>query len=322
MRRPACIVTVLLLGFFAVQLVGQAAKRGDARPKRALPPAWSADVKEAFYADLRELLSGERPNFGNLAATRPKTSPQPGGSGEPAGSDGSSFAWSQLISPTSLEDEVKKLKMAIDQTVDTPGPFKGGGNRDARVQFTVLAVLFAVIADFDGDVRWKDQAAGLRELFAQAGFSCKVGTTQSYNQAKLRKQDLEELIRGSRVEGAREAEATVTWDKVADRPPLMQRMEQAFDKRLRPWLASESEFKNKAEDILREAQILAMISEVIQREGFEYWDDETYTGYAAAMRDAAKDIAEAVKLQSYQQASEAAGAISNACSECHSGYRA
>src|SRR5690606_23492973 len=73
---------------------------------------------------------------------------------EDAGSDEGAFAWSKLISPETLEDEVKAHKALVDESVNTPGPFKGGSNRDARVQFSTLAVLFAIIAEYDGRVRW------------------------------------------------------------------------------------------------------------------------------------------------------------------------
>jgi len=321
MKRTRTLLVVTAV-FLAVQVAAWAADRARPKPRRALPPKWSEDVKTVFFDDVREKLTGERPNFGNIASTRPAPGGKvPSTSEAPAGGAGGVFDWSKLITRTALEDEVKNLNLAVQKTVTTPGPFKSGGNRDARRQFSTLAVMFAIIAEFDGDVRWKEQAPGIRDQFAQAGFSCKVGTTQSYNQAKLRRDDLAELVRGSQID-VRDAEAEAKWDKVADRPPLMQRLEHAYNKRLKPWLSSKSDFAGKSEDIYREAQVIAALGEVIQREGFEYWDDETYTGYASEMRDAARELVEAVKLDSYEKASEASGAIFKACTNCHEGYRA
>jgi hypothetical protein len=101
----------------------------------------------------------------------------------------------------------------------------------------------------------------------------------------------------------------------------MQRMEEAFDKRLLPWLASEGAFKENNEKILHEAQLLAAISEVIQREGFEFADDDTYLDFAKTMREGALGIVEGVKTNNYSKANESAGVITKACSECHEGYR-
>ena len=54
----------------------------------------------------------------------------------------------------------------------------------ARDNFSLLAVLFAVIGQYDGEVRWQKDAANLRTLFGRAGFNCKVGTDNSFSEAK------------------------------------------------------------------------------------------------------------------------------------------
>lgn len=320
MKRAANFTVCLLFMVLAAQAV-RAQPRGK-KPVRALPPTWDRDVLDVFFADAREKLVGERPQFSAVAASRPTGGgARPATGQEEAPSAGGIFAWSKVISPAAIEDEIKKQARAVDETVDIPGKFKGGGNNDARVQFSTIAVMFAIAGEHDGSVRWQDDAPGLRELFAQAGFSCKVGTDQSFNQSKLRKQDLADLIRGERPAAIKEAEAAAQWGKVSDRPPLMKRMETAFQKRLSPWLASDAEFKKNLEDIRHEAEVLAALGEVIQREGFEYYDDEDYLGYAKQMRDAAHEISEAAKLDNYDKARAASGNISKACSTCHEGYR-
>src|SRR5690606_16074791 len=134
-------------------------------------------------------------------------------------------------------------------------------------------------------------------------------------------QDLTDLVGGGTPASIKEADPKAVWDKVTNRPPLMQRMEESFDKRLLPWLASQDAFKENNEKILHEAQLLAAISEVIQREGFEYADDDTYLDFAKQMRDGALGVVEGVKTNNYQKANESSGVISKACSECHEGYR-
>ena len=320
--RPAAIVLSCLL---LLQAVGWAQEKKP-KPERALPPRFSKDVKDLFSKDARDKLVGERPALGpGVGKKKPMiaaSGASPTSSGTPeTGSDEGGFAWSKLIAPETLEDEIKAHKALVEESVSTPGPFKGGSNREARVQFSTLAVMFAIIGEYDGRVRWQDNAPAIRELFAQAGFSCKVGTDQSYEQSKLRKQDLTDLIAGGSLANLKEAEKAANWEKVSNRPPLMKRMELSYDKRLKPWLSSKDSFEENNEKILHEAQILAAISEVIQREGFEYWDDETYLEYAKAMRDGAVEISEAVKTNSYDKANTASGNISKACSECHEGYR-
>jgi cytochrome c556 len=225
-----------------------------------------------------------------------------------------------LISSDTIEAEVKTLQKEVSDTVQTPAQFKGGGYKEGRRQFTELAMLLAIIAEYDGDVRWKQSASGLRDLVGRAGMNCKVGTDASFNEAKLRKEDMEKLVRGEAPQVER-GEPKTKWEKVAGRPPLMQRLEKAQQQGIAVWTADQGEFKKNGDKLEREAEILAAIAEVIQREGFEYADDDTYVGYAKQMRDAAKTVAEAAKNKNYDQARKASGDISKACSSCHEGYR-
>ncbi len=293
-------------------------------PKRSRPPRWTKRDTDVFFSDAREKVTGQRPAAGGGGGG--SAAPVPTGGGDapaadaPAANPGGSFAWSGLISSDTLEGEVKALQKEISETVQTPAQFKGGGYKDGRRQFSELAVLLAIIAEFDGDVRWKQSASGLRDLVGRAGMNCKVGTDASFNEAKLRKEDMEKLVRGEAPQ-IEKGDPKTKWDKVAGRPPLMQRLEKAQQQAIGVWTADQGEFKKNAEKLEREAEILAALAEVIQREGYEYADDETYLGYAKQMRDAGKIVAEAARSKNYDQARKASGDISKACSSCHEGYR-
>jgi cytochrome c556 len=288
--------------------------------RRARPPKWNKRVSDVFFADAREKLVGERPAAASSGASAASSSGS-GAEAAPAGEkSGGEFAWSNLISTDTLETEIKSLQTQVSQTVQTPTQWKGGGYKDGRREFTELAVLFAIIAEYDGDVRWKANATGLRDILARAGFNCKVGTDQSYNECKLRKEDLEKLVRGESPQLER-SDAKAKWDKVAGRTPLMQRIEQAQQQGVAVWTGDAGEFRKNADKLQREAELLAAMAEVIQREGFEDADDETYLSFARQMRDGAKSIAEAVKQKNYDQARKASGSIEKACSSCHESYR-
>ena len=153
----------------------------------------------------------------------------------------SAGGWSKLIDAETIETEIKRI-----------GPNVAKADQDAeRIQrrrlqglsphFSVLATLFAVSAEYDGEVRWQDAAPALRDLFARAGHNCKAGSDQTFQEAVQRKQDLADLIGGTRPK-TKEAERKADWAKVADRPPLMQRMNIAHEDRLKKWLANKGEF--------------------------------------------------------------------------------
>ncbi len=293
-------------------------------PKRARPPRWSKRDSDVFFGDAREKLNGPRPSAGSgggsSAAPLASGGTPSATDSAPTPSDGGTFAWSNLISSDTIEGEVKALQKEISETVQTPAQFKGGGYKDGRRQFTELAALLGIIAEYDGEVRWKSSASGLRDLVGRAGQNCKVGTDASFNEAKLRKEDIEKLVRGESPQ-VEKGDPKPKWDKVAGRPPLMQRLEKCQQQAIGVWTADQGEFKKNAEKLEREAEILAALAELIQREGYEYADDDTYLGYAKQMRDAGKTVAEAARNKNYDGARKASGDISKACSSCHEGYR-
>ena len=299
------------------------AKEPAKPPKRARPPKWSPDVLDAFFPDARTKLVGNRPDYEKAAdvaaaAKPPAEGAANAGAGEPAAD--ASVGWSKLIDAETIETEIKRVAQEVSKSVTAPAQFKGGGYKDCRREFSVLAAMFAIAGEYDGDVRWKDSAPLLRDVFARAGRNCKVGTDQTFQEATLRKQNLADLISGTRPKTS-SAERKAVWPQVVDRPPLMQRMNIGQQDRLQKWLANKGEFTAHHDDAKHEAQLLTTIAEIITREGYEYADDDTYAGYARDLKQASTDVAVAIDQNNYEQARQALGKASKACTECHEGYR-
>lgn len=279
-------------------------------PKLARPPKFPTEVQKIFFDDASKELKGNRPDFNHAAAS-------PVSASETSTSD---FAWSALIDADTIESEIKRTSAQVDKDVTTPTEFKGGGHKLCRRDFSLLATLFAVTGQFDADARWKDIAPGLRDLFARAGYNCKAASDQTYNEASQRKQDLADLIHGSRPQLPK-AEAPVDWAHVADRPPLMQRLNIAQQERLIKWLADPAEFKRHQTDAKHEAQLIAMIAEVITRNGFDDADDQQYLGFAHELRDAATAASTAIDKNDFDAAHQAINRASKACTACHEAFR-
>ena len=306
-------------------LAQQRPGKGRARAKVSVvaPPKWDQSTLDAFYSDAREHLGpGPAPTG---AAASPVASPGPGATpavGQPAQQNDvhAGPQWSKLISPGSLEDEVKAKLQTLVAAIATPTAFKGGGYKAAREDFSVLAAVFGVIAQYDGPVRWRKDAVGLRAAYARAGVNCKVGTDNSFQEAKLRGQDLTELVRGGNVPVAT-ADAEAKWSDVSNRQPLMKRMELAQRERLGPWTANAGEFGRNRDAIVREAQMLAMIAEVIKDQSYEYADDSTYRAYVDELQQHSLEIIEATKGNDFPKAQAASSGVNKACASCHGDFR-
>jgi len=327
MRRIVLIGCLLAWGPVVWQATLVAQNRPVRATQRAQPPDWDRRSTAGVFFEnaFTEGLVGQRPpSLGSVAATVPV--PPAGGpppatpSAQPApGSSTGGYAWSQVISPAVIEDEIKSLKLAVDQVVTTPTKFAGSDYKNARRYFSLLAMLFAIVAEYDGEVRWKQDAPAARDLFARTAGNAKVGTIQVFNEAKQRKDDLSELIGGGRLQGQGAAETD--WSLVCDRSPLMQWLERALDERLAPASAEAPQFQRGRDQLLHDAELVAAIAAVLGSAGMDDADDEEYAAFCARMKGGALQVVEAVKLNDQAKARAAVGEINKACSECHEAYR-
>ncbi len=308
-----------LFGVFFVAIAVAADKRAPA------PTFGNEQLRGVFFEKLSDGIRGTRPSLSSLRASAgavagPSASPasSPTSSAEATGGEDQQ-GWSKLVSAMSLEDEVKRVKLRFDSVITTPGAFNGGGYQEARRDLSILATLFAVIGNYDGEVRWKDQAAAARDLLARSAFNCKAGSTQVYNEAKLRKNDLQDLVSGSGLAN-RDADPQNDWSSIVDRSPLMEYLE-GLTGVLQDASNNASAIESNSDVIRRQAELIAMLGNVLVQEGMDDSDDEDYQRLSLAMTSAGRDVASAIERGEFAKVREAVGAITQSCDACHEQFR-
>ncbi len=289
----------------------------SAQERRAPAPQFNEEqLKGIFFDKLSDAIRGERPTLSSLRNVKAAATTKMADTAATANSDD---RWTRLIEPSSLEDEVKRIKLHLDSIVTTPSAFSSGGFQEARQDLTVLATLFAVINEHSGEVRWKKHAASARDLLARTAFNCKVGSTSVYNEAKLRKADLQDLLSGSGL-AARKSDAAQDWSQIADRSPLMEYSESLLDS-LADATNDPKAIQSGSEQIARNAQLIAMLGEAIKQPGMDDADDEDYAKLSQAMTDSATSLALAIERSDSKAVQSAVGEIRKRCDACHEQYR-
>lgn len=290
--------------------------------RRAPRPKFNeSEGKGIFYDSLDQAFRGGVPNLNQLRAAGQQAAAAEMSAASGAGSDSAqgSDSWAKLISPSSIEDEVKRIRLHYDTVVSTPGAFNGGGYLDARLDLSVLATLFAVISDYSDEIRWKKDAPAARDLIARTAYNCKAGSTQVYNEAKLRKVDLEDLVSGGGISG-RDAEPANDWSSIVDRSPLMEYLEILVET-LEDDVRDQKTYKDSGERIKKNAELLSMVGEVLVQEGMDESDDEDYTGLSDGMTDESVKVVKALGRDDYEAVREGVSKIRQRCDACHEQYR-
>jgi hypothetical protein len=215
---------------------------------------------------------------------------------------------------------VKETKLRLDEIVTTPAKFSAGAFKDARRNFTLLATLFTVIELYPEKIKWQASAPVARARFSRVAANTKVGSAPAYNEAKMRLEDMNSMLKGSTLSDSSPA-AEIAWSDVADRIPSMQLLEWGFRDNLSSMVSSEDAFSQKQEEILKYAELIAMLGETLSQPGMTDGDDGDYQVFAKRMIEEATKVTQAVKLNNPTMAREAAGQIDQSCNACHSSYR-
>lgn len=318
---PRSILPTRLLAALALGSASLFASPVAAQERRALPPTFSSSqTRGVFFDRLDDAIRGNRPDLASLR--RVSSTPTPSKSDErrdsPTTGDGE-HGWAKIVAATTLEDEVKRVRLEFGATVTTPGAFASGGYQTARDHLSVLAMAFAVINEFDGDVRWKDEATVARDLIARSAANCKAGSNQVYNEVKLRQQDLQDLVSGAGLQ-ERDAEPENDWFTIVDRAPMMSYAQRLLD-RMQTASRNDAAVEEAGDSLIRDSEMLAVVGRVLHQEGMIDADDEDYAKLSAEMTRTSRGVAVAARRGDPDAVRTGVGAVSQSCVACHDMYR-
>ncbi len=313
---------ILCAGLVGLSL-GLPSALAQRKPERVEAPKFTTgQLNGVFFPDAASQLKGPRPT--SQAATKPAAGKSPAmtSSGDASsGSTGSDdpMAWHNLISGSALEDLIKGSKLRLDKTITTPAAFAGGGFAIARKEFSMQALLFAIIETYPGNVRWKSSAPVARELLSRVAANTKVGSAQVHEEAKKRLLDLGDLTNGTQLSG--KANSEVNWSKLIDHAPAMQLLEWAQKDMISPNVASPELFMKNKDAVQHYAELVAVLGKVLTVEEMPYADDKEYVILARAMMEQAQQVGLAVKTDNADLARQSAAKLLQSCNTCHETYR-
>ena len=314
----SCILIGVLISSLSAQEETRTPSKKIRKVKRVAKPTFDDSKKGIYFKDIfKEGVVGARPDKAQAAAIASKAADKsPDGGG--ADSE-SATGWAALIDGATIEDEIKSLNQALAKTVTTPVKFKTSYN-DVRQTMALLSMSFAIIREFDGEVRWQDHAPAAQAALQKAATNARTNADQSFNYCNARKFDLEDLVRGGSFAEVEKPADQLEWDDVIGRTETMKRLKTS-DELLKEWTADEGTFAKQKNKIISEAQWVAAIAKVIAKEGMDDADAEDYIVFCQAMEKAAVDTVSAAKNDDFEAASKSANLVSQSCNNCHEEWR-
>ncbi len=313
--RRHCIWWLLVILFLSHGPSHGTVVAGPTKRQKAPRPENLPD-SEVIERDAFRLLVGPKPDF--------TVSPQSNKTNETIqiGSE-LPLAWSQLISGSTLDDEIKTAMPRLKKIVATKTFFESHIG-DAIDEFRLLSVFFGIISAYDNakDVRssWKRNAIGYRERFKMSAYRCDREGAASFATATTSVSDLENLIRGEVGNFKSDGSKPFQWSQLCERSLLMRRLKLA-DEQLTSGTASADSFSDSTDQLVHAAEIVACFGELLVQPEFVDWDDSDYKVHAEKMKEHALEVRTAISEGNYDGARNSAKAISQSCSACHADYR-
>ena len=310
-EKPVCWLMVTLFIWshpLLVDVCAEPAQRQSAPQPENLPKS------EVIARDAFQLLVGPKPDYAvtpeSMKSTRIKKTD-------------SAIPWSQVISGSTLDDEIKSILPRLKKIVATKTFFESHIS-EAIDEFQLLAVCFGIVSAYDksADVRssWKKNATGYRKWFERSAYRCQREGGSAFTTARTTVGELENLIFGEIGNIKNDETKPFQWSQVCDRSLLMRRLKIA-DERLISGTASEDIFSDSVDQLFHATEIVASFGELLVQPEFVDWDDSDYVSYAQKMKEHALEARIAVIKGNYDSARNAAKAISQTCSACHADYR-
>lgn len=308
-----------LIGLLFCPLLGAAAGPEEPPERRVPPPDWKDVPPGIFFEDaFSEGLvgtPGARPSGDQSVPGTDRAS-----SDRSTADSDQSPEWQQVISAEVIEDEIKSILARVSALVQNPSDFQSRGYRQVRREFSVAAMLFAIVHEYPAPIRWQQSALQARDALAQAALRAQVGSDDVLRRAEQLRTSLEDLVRGGSF-ASEPIASPAGWDEICARSPLMQRLEAIDEDQLSGSLASAGLFRQDRARIAHESELVAAIAVVLLQPGMEDAADEDYRNYCDSMRQAAQAIVKAVENDDYESALPAHAQLKRSCADCHADYR-
>lgn len=237
---------------------------------------------------------------------------------------GSGYAWSKLAPAATLEKEIDRIVTQSAESLASDSVFTARGYKKIKDNHSLAAAWLHVLSDFDGPSKMKAEAAAVRDLASLAPLTLAADESKKpdmamYTQAKGAQDALAKLAKGEKT-GAPAGKAR-PWREVAIYTSVMKRMEAAQDQRIRVWTGNAEELGKNTDEVVHEAELLAVLCQIILDKGFDNAGDDTYQGWAKKLQQDCVELVAATKAKEADKAKALAGDIAKQCAACHEAYR-
>lgn len=259
-----------------------------------------------------------------VAMSSPQSTPD---STEPAPSPASdstppaataSADWSEIISRELLQDEVNRLRNSLTNNLNSVGNF----NRELlaiQADAAVLAALAGIAGQHEADFTWKEKSKYIRDMAAVIAEAAESRGRPAFEAAEKPFLNILEILNGGTPAELPDSDDATVFSDVSERNLLMKQVKINADF-LSANISKESEMKDKKEEVIAKATVLAVIGKVVKHEDYVFADEEEYQKYCQMLIEGSLKMAEAANDDNFDAFKSGLDLMNKSCNDCHPKY--
>ncbi len=244
--------------------------------------------------------------------------PAPSASDSAPPTANASADWNKIITRELLQDEVNRLRNSLTNNLNSVGNF----NRELlaiQADAAVLAALAGVAAQHDADFTWKEKAKFIRDMAAVVAESAETRGRPAFEAAEKPFLNILEILNGGTPAELPDSDDETVFSDVAERNLLMKQVKINADF-LSANISKESEMKDKKEEVIAKATVLAVIGKVVMHEDYVFADEEEYQQYCQMLIEGSLKMAESASDGNFDGFKTGLDLMNKSCNDCHPKY--
>lgn len=276
----------------------------------ATPPATPPADTAMAEAQPKPAMPNEPSESAPAMAANDSASPAEASAGE---------GWAKWLPVEVLRNEIALVNNRLARNLLTSGSYNSTFEEISQDGW-VLSALATIASQHPEEFSWKANALLLRDVSVNLAMAATARGRAAYQESGLAGEQITAILNNNSPAGLEEPDPEVSLEETADRASLMHRMESAQN-RLKELGGDQAALKTNAEEINREARVLAALARFTAEKDYGSAENADYQAAADSLAQAGLTLAESSAeedLAAYQAALDQAA---TSCTNCHEKYR-
>ena len=221
-----------------------------------------------------------------------------------------------------LEEEVRILQDRLSGAMAQLESYNKN-YRTIRIDAATLAILAAVAAESEYDLKWKIKAKSVRDMAMLVRQSARSLGPGNYTAANKHFKKLVRLLSdkpGQLEQESLEAAEDTIWQETVDLSLLMRRLDRSFEITIKEAAIDGGSSRKNRSILQHEATLLRAFGQAISISS-EWSQEDSYQQFCADLIVQAEALVNAVKARSAELVSETISKLDRSCKNCHDEYR-